>query len=562
MRSIPRLLLTAQRVLCIIAPLNLMQGSTVAICPSETKQELLEAEVLIPEARARQRRRWTLGSILLACVVVAACGLYAASGSPPVAVSALGAGALPPYFPGSKADQTDVVRSAPDLLFPSAIAVEPNGDLLIADTGRDQIMQRTRSGRLSIFAGTGESGFAGDGRSAPEAEFHRLGDIVESNTGTVYVADTGNCRIRAISDGRIRTLTTGLCDLLDLAISPASVLYASNGHAIYRIAADGAATPIPISSPHPLPGDGGSAAKFDPCRLAFTSGGDLIVASGYYLVRLSPSGVMTPIGHLPSDCGLDGMATEPDGNVLITEPHGDEIQQVTATGVGRYRTVAASEIAGFVPSDAKLGVATWDVNNIVESSADTIYAEATEDAGYFPGEVTQLVQIPSAGRPSVLPITTPLTSTLPTLGSRGFPASLYPASIASRGSGLKACPNPRGIEPFNATAKRALAGMIRILSGYSFFSHLRESDPSWWTGVFDAWSVINLPLPNSIGFESVRPAVTASLAPMIAADCGESLVQQSLVVSTGELPKLQRTNNPDLYVLDRDGHPLLYLEAT
>lgn len=502
-----------------------------------------------------------IGSILVACVVAVGGGLCAASGSPPAAVFTAGrASAPPPYFPGSKADQTDVVRSVPDLLSPSAIAVEPNGDLLIADSRRDQILQRAQSGRLSVFAGTGEPGFAGDGRSALDAEFNGLGDIVLSSTGTVYVADTGNCRIRAIFDRRIRTLTAGICDLSFLTISPTGVLYASKGQAIYRIAADGAATPIPVSSPHPLPGDGGSAAKFDPCRFAFTSGGDLIVASGYYLVRLSPSGVMTPIGHLPSDCGLDGMATEPDGNVLFTE-RGDEIQQVTATGVARYRTVSASEVTGFVPSDTKLGFATWDINNIVESSADTIYAEATEDGGYTPGQVTQLVQIPSTGRPSVLPITTPLTATLPKLGSRSFSSSLYPSPIASRGSGLKVCPNPQGIEPFNATAKRALAGMSRALSGYSFFDDLKESDPSWWTGVFDASRDNELPLPNSIGFESVKPASTASLAPMIAADCGESLVQQSMVVSTGDLPRLQATDNPDLYVVDRDGHPLLYLEG-
>jgi len=246
--------------------------------------------------------------------------------------------------------------------------------------------------------------------------------------------------------------------------------------------------------------------------------------------------------------------------VLITE-RGDEIQQVTASGVARYRTVSASEVTGFVPSDTKLGFATWDISNIVESSADTIYAEATEDAGYIPGEVTQLVQIPSTGRPSVLPITTPLTATLPRLGSRSFPASLYPAPIASRGSGLKVCPNPRGIEPFNATTRRALAGVIRTLSASGFLGHLKESDPSWWMGVFDASKDNELPLPNSTGFESVKPASTASLAPMIAADCGELLVQRSLVVATGDLPRLQATDNPDLYVLDRDGHPLLYLEG-
>src|SRR5579875_2457048 len=52
------------------------------------------------------------------------------------------------------------------LLRPSAIAYDAAGDLFIADAGRNQVLESSVGGTLSVVAGTGVQGFAGDGGPA------------------------------------------------------------------------------------------------------------------------------------------------------------------------------------------------------------------------------------------------------------------------------------------------------------------------------------------------------------------------------------------------------------
>ena len=55
-----------------------------------------------------------------------------------------------------------------------SIAVEPNGNLLIADSERNQIFERNQRGQLSVFAGTGQVGESGNGTRALDAEFEAI----------------------------------------------------------------------------------------------------------------------------------------------------------------------------------------------------------------------------------------------------------------------------------------------------------------------------------------------------------------------------------------------------
>lgn len=58
---------------------------------------------------------------------------------------------------------------------PSALAVSPDGDLLIDNQGTNQILERSRNGALSAFAGDGRTGQAGDGGLATTAELDQPG---------------------------------------------------------------------------------------------------------------------------------------------------------------------------------------------------------------------------------------------------------------------------------------------------------------------------------------------------------------------------------------------------
>lgn len=65
-----------------------------------------------------------------------------------------------------------------------------------------------RSGQISTLAGTGKSGFAGDGGPASAAQFKQPHSIALDSKGGMYVADIGNHRIRRIdlAKGTIETL--------------------------------------------------------------------------------------------------------------------------------------------------------------------------------------------------------------------------------------------------------------------------------------------------------------------------------------------------------------------
>jgi sugar lactone lactonase YvrE len=81
---------------------------------------------------------------------------------------------------------------------PAGIAVDGGGNLYIADLGNERIRKVTAAGIISTIAGTGTSGFSGDGDPATAAQLSSPNGIKVDNAGNVYIADLGNHRIREI----------------------------------------------------------------------------------------------------------------------------------------------------------------------------------------------------------------------------------------------------------------------------------------------------------------------------------------------------------------------------
>lgn len=87
---------------------------------------------------------------------------------------------------------------------PMGIAIDAAGNLYVADTVNNYIRKITPSGDVSTLAGDGNAGYA-DGPGAT-AEFAYPIGIAVSASGVVYVADPNNARIRAISQtGEVTT---------------------------------------------------------------------------------------------------------------------------------------------------------------------------------------------------------------------------------------------------------------------------------------------------------------------------------------------------------------------
>jgi len=86
------------------------------------------------------------------------------------------------------------------LNYPESVALDPNGNLYIADTINHRIRRIDSStGVISTIAGTGVEGFTGDGGPALAAKIGDPVGITVDTSGKVYFADESNNRIRMLT---------------------------------------------------------------------------------------------------------------------------------------------------------------------------------------------------------------------------------------------------------------------------------------------------------------------------------------------------------------------------
>jgi streptogramin lyase len=91
---------------------------------------------------------------------------------------------------------------------PRAVAVGPGGDLyLVLREGNAVYRMDTRAGRIYHLAGTGETGYTGDGGPAKSAKLAGPKGIAVAPDGSLYLADTENHAIRRI-DLKTSVITT------------------------------------------------------------------------------------------------------------------------------------------------------------------------------------------------------------------------------------------------------------------------------------------------------------------------------------------------------------------
>lgn len=94
---------------------------------------------------------------------------------------------------------------------PIGVAVAPDGRIIVADTYNDQIKALNADGTVTVIAGSGDPGF--DDGDARTARFDTPCGVAVDPAGNIYVADTGNGAVRVIAaDGTVRTIAPGYAD--------------------------------------------------------------------------------------------------------------------------------------------------------------------------------------------------------------------------------------------------------------------------------------------------------------------------------------------------------------
>lgn len=217
-------------------------------------------------------------------------------------------------------------RFAP-LSLPTALAVDGDGNIYVADTVHNKILKIDPAGNAHTFAGTGEGDFGGDGGPAVNAELLRPEGLAADGYGNLFVSDTGNHRARKVDAAGIITTVAGL------------------GVAAY--AGDGLHASL--------------ASLSEPDGLAVAPDGSLLIAdSGNHVVRrIDPSGTITTIAGI----GLPGAGPDhisarlsalnrpssvlvtQDGSIYIADTFNHRVRRINSDG--SIITVAGNLSPGF-----------------------------------------------------------------------------------------------------------------------------------------------------------------------------------------------------------------------
>jgi len=271
----------------------------------------------------------------------------------------------------------------------SAVAVDGNGNLYIADTGNNKIRKVDAvTKQISTVAGSGGYDYSGDGGSALSAQLRSPSGVAVDDTGHVYIADKYNNRIRKVdTSGKISTIAgTGGNDYsgdngpaVEAELSnPGGVAVDGNGNLyiadtgnsrIRKIAADGTITTVAgVSDYGTYSGDGGPAVDADlngPSALAIDSAGNLYIADteNSRIRKVDTNGIISTVAGSSGDGYSgdgtpavnaqlnepEGVAVDGSGNLYIADTDNNRIRKVSANG--KIITIAGTGNGGYSGDD-------------------------------------------------------------------------------------------------------------------------------------------------------------------------------------------------------------------
>ena len=86
---------------------------------------------------------------------------------------------------------------------PVALAMDPYGNLFIADSKNNRVRVVSPAGTITTAAGTGTKGFTGDGGAATAAELNDPEGVAVDASANLYISDRGNQRVREVNNANV-----------------------------------------------------------------------------------------------------------------------------------------------------------------------------------------------------------------------------------------------------------------------------------------------------------------------------------------------------------------------
>jgi sugar lactone lactonase YvrE len=293
---------------------------------------------------------------------------------------------------GSTGDNGPAIMA--ELNNPAGLALDTSGNnLYIAEYAGNRIRKVVLStGTITTVAGTGASGYFGDGAAATLAKLQNPYGIALDSNGNLFIADRYNHRIRRVDSvtGNISTFagtgvagffgdggpatTTPINQPLAVIVDLLENVYISEygGNRIRRVGPDGTVYTVAGNGAGNSYGDGGpatSAALSGPIGIFLDANNNLYIADyGNQKIREVTGGVITTIAGngtnaFAGDGGLAGNAnlSSPEfvlvfgGNVFFTDTGNQRIREILLPPSNNPLPV----ISSIQPSSAQQGGATF-----------------------------------------------------------------------------------------------------------------------------------------------------------------------------------------------------------
>lgn len=269
--------------------------------------------------------------------------------------------------------------------WPGSVAIDPSGNIIVADPPNHTIRKISPGGTVTTIAGTAGLDGSNDGNGAAARFFGPEGVAVDGS-GNVYVADSANQTIRKITPAGDVTTLAGSPELAGsddgsgsaarfnypcaVAVDAIGNVYVveSNNSIVRKITPEGVVTTLAGMAETIGSSDGtGSDARFNFLQgIAVGSDGSVFVADAGNLTirKISPIGFVTTVAGTTNQDGSSdgsgadarfgcpiGLATDPAGNVYIADSGNNTIRKlspenIVTTIAGRPRSYGSTDGAG------------------------------------------------------------------------------------------------------------------------------------------------------------------------------------------------------------------------
>jgi uncharacterized protein (TIGR03437 family) len=259
------------------------------------------------------------------------------------------------------------------------ITTDAAGNVYLASSALHAVFKLDASGILTRIAGNGRGGYSGDGGPASEAQLNSPGSVAVDGAGNLYIGEVD--RVRRVSPNGIITTIAGNGSpghspdggpAAEAQISPRAVAVDRAGNLfvadlynflIRKITADGLIRTIAGNGSSGASGDNGPATAAQlssPNGVAVDSAGNVFIADGPRVRKVSPTGIITtvagggsaPCCTLPSGDGgpatsavlfPNAVTTDDGGDLFIAD--GNRVRKVTPDGI--INTVAGNGSWGY-----------------------------------------------------------------------------------------------------------------------------------------------------------------------------------------------------------------------